>query len=297
MIMKILITGGSGFIGSHLIRELVKTNHEVINIDFNEPQDKLVTWINLDLSIKSDALEKVFAENNFDIIYHLAAQVSVPYSVENPEYDERNNIHATLNVLSLSNKYKVKHFVFSSSAAVYGMPKYLPIDENHSVNPTSPYGISKLAGELYIKTLLTNSETNYTIFRFANVYGNQGEGVVHIFINSILDNKPVTIFGDGKQTRDFIYVKDLISALLLCLDKQTNTVINLSTQKDATLLDLVKILNKATNKLNKINFSPERAGDIKDSLLTNNTAYEVLGWKPKFQLEDGILDILKESTN
>ena len=196
--MKVLVTGGSGFIGSNLVDELVEQGFEVCVLDMCKPNyknDKAKYYI---LEITSDDVEKIFLQEKPDYVVHLAAQASVSVSVKDPKLDCMSNIYGTLNIIENCKKYNVKKMLAASTAAIYGAPEYLPVDEDHELNPMSPYGLSKKVMEEYIKM----SGLNYVIFRFSNVYGPRqafgGEaGVVSIFINNLIQNKEITIFGDG----------------------------------------------------------------------------------------------------
>ncbi|MBW5397738.1 NAD-dependent epimerase/dehydratase family protein, partial [Brachyspira pilosicoli] len=210
----ILITGGAGFIGSHIADILIQNNYKVIIADNlstgkKENINNKALFYNIDIKNYND-LEAIFNNNKIEYIIHLAAQVSVPNSIRNPINDANENIIATLNIIELSKKYNIKKIIASSSAAVYGIPKKLPIDELHNTVPISYYGLSKLTMEKYL--ILSN--LNYIICRFSNVYGPRqtphGEaGVISIFMDNAINNKDLNIFGNGKQTRDFIYVEDI----------------------------------------------------------------------------------------
>ncbi|MBW5411068.1 NAD-dependent epimerase/dehydratase family protein, partial [Brachyspira hampsonii] len=231
----ILITGGAGFIGSHITDILIKNNYKVIVADNlstgkKENINHKALFYNIDIK-DYNKLENIFSENEIEIVIHLAAQVSVPNSIRNPINDANENIIASLNIIDLSKKYNIKKIISSSSAAVYGLPKKLPIDENHDTNPISYYGLSKLTMEKYIIL----SELNYVICRFSNVYGPRqtphGEaGVISIFMDNAIKNKDLNIFGDGSQTRDFIYVEDIAFIFLnIVRNDISNKVINIST--------------------------------------------------------------------
>ena len=271
----ILITGGAGFIGSHIADIFIDNNYKVIvadNLSTGRKEninDKAVFY---DIDIKNlNSLEDIFKKHNIEYVIHLAAQVSVPNSMRDPINDANENIIASINVLELSKKYNIKKIIVSSSAAVYGMPNYLPIDEKHSANPISYYGLSKLTMEKYIELY----NIDYIICRFSNVYGPRqtphGEaGVVSIFIDNFINNKEINIFGNGEQTRDFIYVKDIAKIFLeLVKNNVSKQVLNISTNSAITINKLFESIVKISNKNIKANYLNVREGDIEHSILDN----------------------------
>jgi len=236
-----------------------------------------------------------------EIVFHLAAQVSVPRSVHNPYEDARVNVLGTVNLLDACVKAGVKRVVFSSSAAVYGMPQYLPINEAHPLHAISHYGVSKVAAEEYIKLYQRMYGTNYVILRYANVYGPrqdaEGEGgVVSIFANRLASKDALTIFGSGEQTRDFIYVKDVVRANLAAATCSPNLTINVSTGEATSINQLAQMMISTANTPVEVIYQPERQGDIQHSVLSPQLAWEVMGWKPNYKLEDGLKDMLLNST-
>lgn len=277
----ILVTGGAGFIGSHIVDTLVSNNFEVIVID-NLSSGKMENLnpkcIFCELDIKNyDSVYKVFNKYNIDYVIHLAAQVSVSYSIKHPIEDASENIMATLNIIKISNLYNVKKIIASSSAAVYGTPDYLPVDENHKISAISNYGLSKITMEEYIKL----SGINYILLRFSNVYGPRqtphGEaGVVSIFINNALSEKTLNILGDGEQTRDFIYVLDIANACCNLLKNDiSKEIINVSTGNAMSINELYKKINKVFNNCINVVYKEERSGDIKHSVLDNKKMIEL----------------------
>lgn len=299
--LRVLVTGGAGFIGSHLVELLLANEHEVYIID------NLVTGsvehINQNAhfyksDINSNKLEKVFKETRPEIVFHLAAQSNVSVSLSNPIFDETNNIQGTINILEMCRIYGVKKIVYSSSAAVYGKPHYNPINEEHITSPVSFYGASKLAPEYYIKIYSSLWGLEYTILRYANVYGPRqnfvGEGgVISIFINRILEGKPLIIYGTGYQTRDFVYVKDIINANLHAIDQGDNSTFNIGTGTAIHLNKLVSILSEITGKELNVTYEVERPGDISHSCLDNTNALSQLLWKPHYSLKAGLLETYK----
>ena len=273
----ILVTGGAGFIGSHIVDELINNSYNVIVADNlstgrMENINNNAIFYNIDIKDKT-RLETLFINNKIKYIIHLAAQASVGYSMKYPICDANENIISSLNLIELAKKYNIKKLIVSSTAAVYGEPQYLPIDENHNANPSSYYGLSKLTMEKYIKL----SNIDYIIFRFSNVYGPrqipEGEaGVVSIFMDYFINNNEINIFGDGNQTRDFIYVKDIAKILFLCIknDNMTKEIINISSNVSISINELYEKLKHITKKDLKVNYLEERRGDIKHSLLNNS---------------------------
>lgn len=273
----ILVTGGAGFIGSHIVDELINNSYNVIVADNlstgrMENINNSAIFYNIDIKDKT-RLETLFINNKIKYIIHLAAQASVGYSMKYPICDANENIISSLNLIELAKKYNIKKLIVSSTAAVYGEPQYLPIDENHNANPSSYYGLSKLTMEKYIEL----SNIDYIIFRFSNVYGPrqipEGEaGVVSIFMDYFINNNEINIFGDGNQTRDFIYVKDIAKILFLCIknDNITKEIINISSNVSISINELYEKLKHITKKDLKVNYLEERRGDIKHSLLNNS---------------------------
>ena len=271
----ILVTGGAGFIGSHVVDIFIENNYKVIVADnLSTGRKKNINskaaFYNIDIK-DYKALENIFQNNSIKYVIHLAAQVSVPNSMRNPINDANENIIASLNVFELSKKYNIKKIIVASSAAVYGVPKYLPIDENHTVNPISYYGLSKITMEKYIELY----NIDYIICRFSNVYGPRqtphGEaGVVSIFIDNFINNKEINIFGNGKQTRDFIYVKDIAKIYLELINKNVSRqILNISTNSAITINNLFESIIKISNKNIKVNYADVREGDIEHSILDN----------------------------
>ncbi|MFI8687963.1 NAD-dependent epimerase/dehydratase family protein [Rossellomorea sp. NPDC077527] len=300
--MKVLVTGGAGFIGYHVTKNLQKKGHSVILIDSlitgneeNIPEG--VAFYKMDIT--SPEIETVFIKEEPDIIIHLAAQISVSYSMKNPQEDGKVNIIGTINLLHLSAKYHLKKFIFASSAAVYGTPVRLPIDESHQLMPTSSYGLSKMTSENYIQMYHQSNSLSYTILRFSNVYGprqtSEGEaGVVSIFLNNAAQDKPIQVFGNGNQTRDFIYVKDVAEACVRALDLGENTTINIGSRTQLSINHLIHTIAKISEKPLSVQFEPAREGDIEHSSLHYSKAREQLDWAPHYTLEQGLREALKE---
>lgn len=292
---KVLITGGVGFIGSHIVEKLLENNYNVIIID-NLSSGSIENIPNSDtlkfyqLNIEKDDLELVFQKETPDYVIHLAAQTSVNFSISHPYYDANMNVMASIKLLELCKKYNIRKFITASSAAIYGNPKYLPIDENHPTEPMSQYGLSKLTMEKYIKL----SGIPYIIFRFSNAYGprqksSKESGVVAIFNNAMKNNEPINIYGDGEQIRDFIYVEDIANICIKAINSNVeNEIINFSTNKGVSLNQLFKVMKSLYNYTLNANYLPERIGDIKNSILSNDKAYNLLKFTNYTKLEKGL---------
>ena len=301
---NIIITGGCGFIGSNLAEELSKNNH--IKIIDNLVSGKVANisgfkntnFIRADIKNFS-AIQAAF--ESADIVFHQAANIFVQTSIENPQYDAENNIIGTINVLEACRKHNVEKIVCASSCAVYGDPQKTPIPENHILNPKSPYGASKKALEIYCKLYNELYGIKTVCLRYFNVYGPKQNpsspysGVISIFTKNISQNKPVTIYGDGNQTRDFINVKDVVNANILSAisEKSAGNSINVGTGKQISLNNLVGILQKLTGKGVKSLYKPERSGDIKHSFADITKAKKILDFKPKISIEAGLKQLLK----
>jgi UDP-glucose 4-epimerase len=294
--MEVLVTGGAGFIGSNIVDRLIEEGHKVIVVDNlstgkKENLNEKAEFYQLD--IRDQELKKVFKENNITHVIHHAAQIDVQHSIEDPLFDAQNNILGTINVLEIAKKYGVEKIIYASSAAVYGEPDYLPVDEEHPIKAMSPYGITKHTPEHYIKMYSELYNLKYTIFRYSNVYGPRqdpkGEGgVVSIFVDKMLTEERPVIFGDGEQTRDFIHVYDIVKANLMALEKGDNILVNVSTESRDSVNDLVDYLNEILPyNLEAIN-EEARKGDILHSSLANGKAKELLDWTPDYDLRAGL---------
>lgn len=305
---KVLITGGAGFIGSNLARAYLAKGYEVIIVDnlstgklSNVPEN--VTLYEED--IRSSNFIDIVKKEQPDVINHHAAQIDVQLSIKNPAEDASINILGTINVLEavkMINETKECRLVYPSSAAVYGEPQYLGVDEVHPIKPISFYGASKFTPEFYIQVYHQFHNIPYTIFRYANVFGigqdPKGEGgVISILVDKIVNNELFTVFGDGEQTRDFIYVEDIVSANLIASEKPINTVVNISTNTKISLNELINVAEGVINSKIETKYAEERSGDIKHSYLNNKKANEQLGWYPAFTLEQGLLKTIEYYKN
>ncbi|WP_310832546.1 NAD-dependent epimerase/dehydratase family protein [Paenibacillus pedocola] len=293
--MKVLITGGYGFIGSFVAERFHKEGYDVYIIDNMSSGNKQ----NIDFKHKSYILsvgdancEEVFRTNRFDTVVHLAAQVSVSTSLKDPVKDASSNVLGLTNILTLASRYGVEKFIFASSAAVYGATDELPIPETSSLEPISPYGINKMIGETYCAKWMEMYGLNTLCFRFSNVYGprqgSSGEGgVVSIFINKMMDKQPISVNGDGSQTRDFIYVEDVADAIYRASYSSLNGVYNLSTCTENSVNDLIKELQQLYGD-SGVSYGPRAEGDIYRSSLDNRRICRELDWAPKYNLRTGL---------
>lgn len=299
--MKVLVTGGAGFIGSHVVDLLVGMDYQVVVVDnlvTGKKENVNPKAVFRELDICGPELEDVFNEERPEVVFHLAAQATVPRSVDDPLYDAKVNIAGTLNVLELMHQYGSRKIIYSSSAAIYGNPVELPVAESHPLAPISPYGLSKYVAEEYIMLYNRMYGLDYTVLRYANVYGPrqtlEGEaGVVTVFVNRIRDGEPVIVNGDGRHTRDFIYVMDVAAANITALQAGREAVVNISTGIEVSLNQLVDTLETAVGKKVFVIHGPERPGDIVNSCLDPAKAEELLGWKAATPLEEGLTQTWK----
>lgn len=295
--MKVLVTGGAGFIGSHLVDRLVQEGHEVIIVDNlatgkRKNINKAASFYKLD--IQSWRLERVFRNERPNIVMHLAAQMDVRKSVEDPMFDAQVNVLGTLNVLQQAVKHGVRKVVFSSSGgAIYGEQDVFPAPESHPTRPLSPYGLSKLCGEQYLSYFQRASGLQMVSLRYANVYGPrqdpEGEaGVVAIFIQKLLHNEQAVINGNGRQTRDFVYVDDVVEANLALMGQETQGTYNVGTGIETSVNDLFRILVQHTGSTCKEVHGPAKKGEQARSCIDNSKLRLELAWEPRTGLSDGL---------
>lgn len=299
--MNILVTGGAGFIASHIADAFIEAGHNVVIID------NLTTGREENINPKAkfykadirDDLSKIFEEHKFDVVNHHAAQIDVRRSVTDPIYDAQVNILGTLNLLQNSIKYGVKKFMFASTGgAVYGEQDYFPADETHKQQPLSPYGISKLAVEKYLYFYKEVHKLNYTILRYANIYGPRqnplGEaGVVCIFLDKILAGGQPIINGSGEQTRDYVYVKDVVKANLLTLNEEESEIYNVGTGIETSVNELFRLINENFNNQIKEVHGPAKPGEQMRSVITSEKLHKKFGWKPNTLLRDGLRETIE----
>lgn len=290
--MKILVTGGAGFIGSHIVDVYLEAGHDVVVVDNLSSGDRenisdKADFHKIDIRDES-ALRKLFEKEEFDVVNHHAAQISVKESVDNPHFDAEVNILGSLHLAELSVEFGVEKFIFASTGgAIYGETNKIPTSEKHSPEPLAPYGNSKLAFEFYLNYYHTIKNLNYTILRYANVYGERqnphGEaGVVAIFFNKIIAGEQPMINGDGEQTRDFTYVGDVARANLLALEKKAiNTNVNIGTGLETDINTLFEVIVQATGEDVERIHGASRAGEQLRSALDASKAQKLLGWKPE----------------
>ncbi|AMA72038.1 MULTISPECIES: SDR family oxidoreductase [Aneurinibacillus] len=294
--MKVLITGGAGFIGSHIVDQALEAGYEVCVIDDLSTGKKM--QLNpqaafYEMNIASPDIQQVFKNEKPDFVIHQAAQSSVPVSVKNAVGDAMTNIVGTVNLLEAARQYGVRKFVYASSAAVYGEPQYMGIDEAHPKHPLSPYGVSKYVPEFYLDVYRHLYGLTYTAFRYANVYGERqdpkGEGgVVSIFVDRALAGQELVVFGDGEQTRDFVYVQDVARANIMALAGGDNEILNISTNQETSVNQLIQLMNEVLGTTLAVKYKAPREGDIVNSYLDNTKATEKLGWKPQYSLRQGL---------
>lgn len=294
---KILVSGGAGFIGSILTDRLIAEGHEVTILDnlISGSRDYInsqaVFW---QLDILDKNLTSRFKEAQFDLVYHLAAQIDVRASVASPSFDNEVNVIGGLNILESAYQSGVKKIIFSSTGgAIYGETEELPTTEYAATYPLSPYGINKLAFEKYINYYHQVYGLNYTILRFANVYGPRqykgGEaGVIAIFTEAMVRDNVCTLFGDGQQTRDFVYVDDVVSALIKAGTIDCRGEINISTSKEVSILDMISTIEKVADKKLSYIKAPAKPGEVLRSCLSNQRALETLDWCPQVDFLEGV---------
>lgn len=297
--MKVLVTGGAGFIGSHLVRKLLSMGHDVLVVDdlrgglrTNVPEGARFVC----LDINSPALIDIMDRCRFQCVVHLAAQTRVDLSIKNPYADTRDNVMGTVNVLECARKTGVQRVVFASSAAVYGDPpeEALPLSEEYPISPLSFYGLSKATVESYLRLYHRWYGLDYVVLRFANVYGERAEvsgegGVINVFAKRAACGLDITVYGDGRQSRDYVYVGDIANGIVCAMTTDhANEIYHLSTGREASLLDVLSELRRASGKELLPSFARTRSGDIYRSVLSNDKARRFLGWEPYMKLEDGI---------
>jgi UDP-glucose 4-epimerase len=292
--MAVLVTGGAGFIGSHLVEALLREGYSVAVLD-DLSTGRMENLADVDGRI-AFYRESILAANlrhvlqDVEVVFHLAAQVNVRRSVEQPAHDLKVNALGTLNLLEQARG--VERFIYASSGgAVYGEPQYLPVDEEHPTEPISPYGASKLAGEKYVQLYGYNYGIKYGILRYANVYGERqdarGEaGVIAIFLERLRRGEPLEVFGTGEQTRDYIYVGDVVRATLRALEREG--VFNVGTGIETSVNQLVEIIAGVTGITPEVKHLPPRSGEVHRICLNTSRAEEELGFKAEVELREGI---------
>ncbi len=296
--MKILVTGGAGFIGSHVVDALIERGHEVAVVDDlstgkREHVNPRARFYHLDIR-DAKGLEEVFAAERPEIVNHQAARANVRESLEKPILYAEVNVIGSLNLLELSRKYGVEKFIYASTGgAVYGEPEYLPADEAHPINPLDPYGASKHFVEHYLYLYGVNYGLRYTILRYPNVYGPRqdpyGEaGVVAIFTGQMLRGEQAVINGSGEQERDFVYVGDIVEANLLALDRGDGGIYNLGWGFGTSINEIFARLKEITGYEKEAVHGPPKKGEVFKICLDATKARRELGWVPRISLDEGL---------
>ena len=306
--MKILVTGGAGFIGSHLCERFVSAGHNVLCLDnfmngslsnvrslLGKRNFKLINADVRDL----DQLEKVVSQGA-EAIIHLAAQIHVDRSIIEPRLTYETNVFGTLNVLELARMYDIDRVIHASTSEVYGSAQYVPMDEKHPLNAPHPYGASKIAADRMCRAYIETYGLNVCIMRPFNTYGPAQKdsgygGVISIFVRRLLHDNPPIVYGDGAQTRDYMYVKDLVNAyeLILQYEKPLREEINFGTGKEIKIIDLAKTLIRICDKrkIKPVHVS-SRPGEVGRLVADTTKARKLLGWAPKYTLEKGLTEFI-----
>jgi UDP-glucose 4-epimerase len=296
--MKILITGGAGFIGSHVVDRYLQDGHEVVVLD------NLVTgnrrnlnprarFVELDIRDRS-GVEQLFAAERFEVLNHHAAQMDVRKSTEDPLYDAEVNVLGSLNLIINAARHGVRKVIYvSTGGAVYGEPQRIPVEENDAINPECPYGISKHTVEHYLYLWSLLYKLDFTVLRYPNVYGPRqnprGEaGVISIFAALMLDDKTPTVFGDGKQLRDYVFVTDIVEANVRALSRGGGEIINLGSEVGTSVLELFDWLKPLTGFNRAAQFAPSRPGEICQIYLSGRKAGQLLDWRPAISVAEGL---------
>jgi UDP-glucose 4-epimerase len=295
--MKIVVTGGAGFVGSHVVDAYVDAGHQVLVVDNLStgqrqqvhPEARLV-----ELDVNDPALIDLFQAEKPEVVNHHAANASVSVSVRKPGFDAQQNVLGTLNVLEAARRAGAGKFIYiSSGGAMYGNPQYLPMDEDHPANPISPYALSKHTGERYVSFYGQEYGLRWVSLRCANIYGPRqdpyGEaGVVSIFCQNFLDGVVPEIQWDGEQTRDFVYVGDCARANLLALEAGDSQAYNVGTGMGTSINDLFRALKEVAGQQLAARSGPRRPGDVRHSYLDCQKIERELGWQPQISLHEGL---------
>ena len=294
---KILVTGGAGFIGSHVGDHYIEAGHDVVALDNLATGDRRnvnpkARFVEMDIC--DSGMAAFFAAEGFDYVNHLAAQIDVRKSVTDPQFDATVNILGTINLLEAARQHGVQKFLFASTGgAIYGEPEELPASEQCRPNPKCHYAASKLAAEYYIQLYRNLYDLSYTILRFPNVYGPrqnpEGEaGVCSILSRLMLEGQQPTLYGHGEPLRDYVFVGDIARGCTLALEQGENRILNLGSGQGASVQQVYDILKAAIGYTGDAALAPLRAGEIQNSYITGDQAKEVLGWQPEVTLENGL---------
>ena len=297
--MKVLVTGGAGFIGSHVVDALIQQGYQVVVVD-NLSTGRLeninpaATFYQADIC--NSGLEGIFEKERPELVNHQAAQTVIQKSMEDPVFDARQNILGSLNLILQCLCFGVKKIIYASSGgAVYGEPKYRPVDESHPINPISYYAISKHTVEHYLHLAHLENSLSYVVLEYSNVYGPRqspkGEaGVVAIFTRQMLQGERPTIFGKGDKTRDYVYVADVVMANLLAMEKSISGVYNIGTGVETSDQEMFDLLAGLTGYKGNPHYAPVRKGEIYRICLDCSKAQKKIGWQPQFLLREGLTE-------
>ena len=301
---KALVTGGAGFIGSHLTEKLHQNNIEVLVVD-NLLTGKKENLLSLDLEntiygdVGSEETLKIIKNFNPDVCFHLAAQSSVVISVEDPLLDFEHNLLQPVQLIKTLLEADCKQFIFTSSGGtIFGEPEVIPTSEDdYAGEPASPYGLAKKKLNELIEVMLQNETMSYSILNLSNVYGPRqdphGEaGVMSIFTGKLMNNETPTIYGDGKQTRDYVYVLDVVDALIKSAETDDNLFLNIGTGVETSVNELVSILSQKISWDGEPEYAPKREGELLRSVLNNERAKGQIGWEPKYTLDTGLDELI-----
>jgi UDP-glucose 4-epimerase len=297
--MRIIVTGGAGFIGSHIVDAYLAAGHEVVIVDSlwahgGGRRDNIparASFVHTD--IRDEALQRVFRDFNPDIVSHHAAQHSVAIGARDPQLDAEVNVLGLLNVLENCVKARVKKVIFASSGATFGEPKVLPIDESTPQLPESPYAITKMVAEHYLRFYRAQHGLDFTALRYGNVYGprqdpNGEAGVISIFIGRFLARQGIKIFWDGEQTRDYVYVEDVAAANVLALERGSGSCYVIGTGEKTSVNAIYRALAEVTDFEAPIETLPRRPGDVRDAQFDSSLAKTELGWSAETSLVEGM---------
>jgi UDP-glucuronate 4-epimerase len=306
--MNILVTGGAGFIGSHLVEKLLVKNHRIIVIDNFDPfYDSSIKERNLDQAknfknfklyrndiLDEQALHKIFTENSFDLIVHIAAKAGVRPSIANPSAYYQTNVQGTVNLLEKCKQHGIKKFIFASTSSIYGNNEKVPFSENDPVDfPISPYAATKKAAELICYTYYHLYHIDIHALRFFTVYGprQRPDLAIHKFFKLIWQNKPIQLYGDGSTSRDYTYIDDIIDGVLKSIEGLSGfEIINLGESQTITLRHLVEVIEQILGKKAYKEFLPMQPGDVRQTFADISKAKRLLGYDPHTSIEQGLAD-------